>query len=67
MRPKLTLLLAIMIAFASSAYVLVKSNRQNPICGKCIDKKKMTPGDSSGGGNELYEGSFNHFIVSTIK
>jgi hypothetical protein len=66
MRPKLRLLTAIvLIVFASSAYILKNNNDRETCSGKCATRP--TPKDSSTGGGDMYEGSFNHFIVSTIR
>lgn len=68
MRPKLILLLVLAFgAIASSAYIVIKSgNEKNVSCQKkCIEKKPPVT-ESSKGGDEIFNASFNHLIVSTM-
>jgi len=67
MRPKLTFLLLIVFGvLASSAFILIKTEKQKTSCqNKCNDKKSIAP-QPSGGDDDLMNASFNHFIVSTI-
>jgi hypothetical protein len=70
MRPKLILLLMVACgAIASSAYLIIKSSNTKPSCQNCQKKKPAVkaPPAESGGGDEMFNASFNHFIVSTVK
>jgi hypothetical protein len=69
MKPKLILLLA--LAFASvtfMAFLVLKTANQVNVCQqKDCGKKPLPANDSSGGGDEAFDRSFNHLIVSTRK
>ena len=68
MRPKLTLLLVLAIlALASSACILIKSNNEKIACQKKCSGNKSPVIEQRGGGDDLLDASFNHLIVSAIK
>lgn len=68
MRPTLILLLVLAFgAFASSAYILIKSNTEKIACQKNCTGKKKPVIDQNGGIDELYNPSFKHMIASAIK
>jgi hypothetical protein len=59
-------LLILAVAMATSAYILAKTKADHHTCedksGPCRDK---TP--SPGGGVDIYEVSYNHYIVSSFR
>jgi hypothetical protein len=69
MRPKLVLLLVLALgAVASSAYIIMKRGNEKIACQKkCGCKKPPVVEQPGGGGDDLFNASFNHLIVSTIK
>ena len=68
MRPELTLLLLLAFgAFASSAYLPVKSEKEKMDCEKKCSNKKSQAVEHNGGGKEMLDASFNHMSVSTFK
>ena len=68
MRPRLFLLFVLAsCAIASSAYILIKSEKEKITCQKkCADKKPPAT-QNSGNGDDMFNASFNHLIVSTVK
>ena len=65
MRPKQTLLLVLAIgSVAFMTFLFCQNLGPKVSCEKC--KKEVSKQDSSSG-DEMFKGSFNHMIVSTIK
>jgi hypothetical protein len=62
-------LLILAIAMATSAYILAKTKAERHTCqgtcGSCPDKTPPDP--SPGGGVDIYEVSYNHYIVSSFR
>lgn len=70
MRPKLILLLLVSCGvIATSAYLMIKSGNTKATCQNCLKKEPAVkaPPVESGGSDEIFNASFNHFIVSNIK
>lgn len=66
MRTKSTpLLVIVFIVMVSSTYLLIKSNHAKLSCQK-RSRTKSSPAKSSGT-DMLFDASFNHLIVSTLK
>jgi len=69
MKPKLILLLVLAIAsFTFMAFLVLGTTSQGNVCQQkdCIEKPAPAP-DNSGGGDDAFDRSFNHLIVSTRK
>jgi hypothetical protein len=72
MRPKYTLLL--ILAIVSVTFMTVLFSQKAPLQMACDKKvpckktcKETIPEKDSGGGDEMFSGSMNHLIVSTIR
>lgn len=67
MRPKLILLSGLaIVSITFMAFLLNQQFTPKAVCEKCCPCKKASPPADSGG-DDLFTGSFNHLIVSTIK
>jgi hypothetical protein len=62
-------LLILAIAMATSAYILAKTKADHHTCeGKFDPCRSKTPAEPSpGGGVDIYEVSYNHYIVSSFR